>query len=66
MRYRLILQMGADSESDLFDLRSNPEYLLDKTLQTIQFDLRIKRILKIQDGTPHLIEWESVIDKNNL
>lgn len=68
MRIRLLLQVGAyhkekeNPDADFLKLYESPETIMRWAMEEIDHNFRVKQEHKMADGTPFLIEFESVSD----
>ena len=69
MRYRLLLQLGVfhkpkdNPQADFIKLATVPlKELLYEGMNNVNYEFTVKEIHKLADGTPHTIEFESIVD----
>lgn len=68
MRIRILLQVGAmhkpeaDPDQDFLKLFKGPNSVFDWAMDNINLDFRHKETHKLADGTPFLMEFESITD----
>lgn len=68
MRIRMLLQVGAihkpddDPDQDFLKLFKGPDAVFDWALDNTNLDFKHKETHKLADGTPFLMEFESITE----